>query len=67
MSFHDQTKREVNNMNDNRDVAVQITNLKKKYRLGVIGGEHFKVIFRVGGLKKRQRRSQFENWTERVW
>lgn len=37
MSFHDQTKREVNNMNDNRDVAVQITNLKK-YRLGVIGG-----------------------------
>lgn len=54
-------------MNDNRDVAVQITNLKRSIALALLEGEHFKVIFRVGGLKKRQRRSQFENWTERVW
>lgn len=40
-------------MNDNRDVAVQITNLKKKYRLGVIGGGTLQGDIQSWWAKKR--------------
>lgn len=40
-------------MNDNRDVAVQISNLKKKYRLGVIGGGTLQGDLQSWWAKKR--------------
>ena len=40
-------------MNDNKDVAVQITDLKKKYRLGVIGGGTLQGDIQSWWAKKR--------------
>lgn len=34
-----------------KELAIKIENVKKQYRLGTIGGVHYKVIYKAGGQK----------------
>ena len=45
-------------MTDNREIAVKVSGVKKKYKLGQLVVVHFRQICRVGGQRSEEKKIQ---------